>query len=84
MDERPTCKARELAPFALVAFGLPFLMGIPLGIAQKAGYATDAFANAQMFYPAAGVMLALLVTKKEDNMLPRKFEKMLQVVLKTH
>ena len=71
MDERPTCKARELAPFALVAFGLPFLMGIPLGMAQKAGYATDAFANAQMFYPAAGAMLALLLAGRGEA-LPRR------------
>ena len=45
MNTKPACTARELVPFALIAFGLPFLMGVPLGMAQRAGYATDAFAN---------------------------------------
>ena len=39
-------------------------MGIPLAIAQRAGYNTDVFPNAQMFYPAAGVMLAYFLTRR--------------------
>ncbi len=72
MNTKPACTARELVPFALIAFGLPFLMGVPLGMAQRAGYATDAFANAQMFYPAAGAMAALLLTRPKGA-LPRRF-----------
>lgn len=64
---------RQLLIFALVAFGVPYLMGIAMGAGFYAGSDVSVFPNAQMFYPAAGVMLALLVTKKEDNMLPRKF-----------
>ncbi len=52
---------------------MPYLMGIAMGAGFYAGSDVSVFPNAQMFYPAAGVMLALLVTKKEDNMLPRKF-----------
>lgn len=72
MNTKPACTARELVPFALIAFGLPFLMGVPLGMAQRAGYATDAFANAQMFYPAAGAMAAMLLTWPKGA-LPRRF-----------
>ena len=72
MNTKPACTARELVPFALIAFGLPFLMGVPLGMAQRAGYATDAFANAQMFYPAAGAMAVLLLTWPKGA-LPRRF-----------
>ena len=64
---------RQLLIFALVAFGVPYLMGIAMGAGFYAGSDVSVFPNAQMFYPAAGVMLALFVTKKEDNMLPRKF-----------
>lgn len=72
MAEQPRCTARELVPFALIAYGLPFLMGIPLAIAQRAGYPTDAFANAQMYYPAAGAIAALLLTGQAKTM-PRRF-----------
>lgn len=64
---------RQLLIFALVAFGVPYLMGIAMGAGFYAGSDVSVFPNAQMFYPAAGVMLALFVTKKEDNMMPRKF-----------
>ena len=70
--DKSTSTARELAPFALVAYGIPFLMGIPLAIAQRAGYPTDLFANAQMYYPAAGAIAALLLTRQADAM-PRRF-----------
>ncbi len=72
MEDSPRCTARQLVPFALVAYGLPFLMGIPLAIAQRAGYPTDIFANAQMYYPAAGAIAALLLTGQADAM-PRRF-----------
>ena len=72
MEDSPRCTARQLVPFALIAYGLPFLMGIPLAIAQRAGYPTDIFANAQMYYPAAGAIAALLLTGQADAM-PRRF-----------
>lgn len=55
---------RELTIFFVVAFAVPYLMGIPLAISQRAGNDTSCFANAQMFYPAAGVMLAYLLAKR--------------------
>lgn len=72
---------RQLKIFLLVAFGFTFLMGIPLGIAQRAGLAVDVFPNAQMYYPAAGVMLACLLTGRtaaqeaagQAPLLPKRF-----------
>ena len=63
---------RQLLIFALVAFGVPYLMGIAMGAGFYAGSDVSVFPNAQMFYPAAGVMLALLVTKCEHAKRMRK------------
>lgn len=62
---------REFTIFFVVAFGVPYLMGIPLGLSQRADNDTSVFANAQMFYPAAGVMLAYLLTRRPH--LPARF-----------
>ena len=64
---------RQLLLYALIAFGLPALLALPLGLTQRAGYPVDVFPNAQMYYPAAGVMLALLVTRRDGAPLPRRF-----------
>ena len=58
---------RQLKIFLLEAYGFTFLMGLPLGIAYKLGLDTYPFPNAQMFYPAAGVMLACLVTRRRPG-----------------
>ena len=49
---------KELTVFALCAYAIPFLMMPILYICLPNGQDTSIFANAQMFYPAAGVMLA--------------------------
>ena len=49
---------KELTVFALCAYAIPFLMMPLLYICLQNGRDTSIFANAQMFYPAAGVMLA--------------------------
>lgn len=64
---------KELILFLAVAFGLPYGMGVPLAFCQRTGLPVDVFPNAQMFYPAAGAMLALLLTRREDVRLPRLF-----------
>ena len=55
---------RQLVIFALVAFALPYLLGILLGILMGIGYYggsdVSVFPSSQMYYPAAGAMLALL------------------------
>lgn len=64
---------KQLIIFAAAAFGLPILMGILMGIGYYQGNDIIAFPNAQMYYPAAGVMLALLFTKRKEELLPKKF-----------
>ena len=64
---------RQLIIFGLVAFVLPYLLGIPMGLAYHAGSDVSAFPSAQMFYPAAGAILAILLTRREDKTIPRKF-----------
>lgn len=64
MNTSTQSNKRELTVFFVIAFAVPYLMGIPLGISQRAGNDTSCFANAQMFYPAAGVMLAYLLAKR--------------------
>lgn len=64
---------KRLAVFLIIAYGVTFLMGFLMwyGSGQK----TDlyVFPVAQMMYPAAGVMLGYLLTKKQDADLPKWF-----------
>ena len=62
---------KELTVFALCAYAIPFLMMPLLYICLHNGQDTGIFANAQMFYPAAGVMLAFLLAKRQDT--PKRF-----------
>ena len=59
------------APFALCAYAIPFLMMPLLYICLQNGRDTSIFANAQMFYPAAGVMLAFLLARRQGT--PKRF-----------
>ena len=62
---------KELTVFALCAYAIPFLMMPLLYICLQNGRDTSIFANAQMFYPAAGVMLAFLLARRPDT--PKRF-----------
>ena len=64
---------RQLAIFFAVAFGVPCLMGVAMALVHSMGGSTSVFASTQMFYPAAGAMLALLITRRGDKLLPRRF-----------
>lgn len=64
---------KQLLIFLSVAFVLPYLMGILMGYAYNRGIDVSFFPNAQMYYPAAGIMLAILAVKKEDELVPRRF-----------
>lgn len=68
-----TQEKKQIKIFALVAFGLPVLMGILMGIGFYRGIDVSSFPAAQMFYPAAGVMLALMLTRDKETLLPKKF-----------
>lgn len=62
---------KELTVFALCAYAIPFLMMPLLYICLQNGRDTSIFANAQMFYPAAGVMLAFLLARRQGT--PNRF-----------
>ena len=47
---------KQLRIFLSVAFVLPYLMGILMGYAYNRGIDVSFFPNAQMYYPAAGIM----------------------------
>ena len=64
---------KELLIFLLIAFGLPFLMGIPLAILSNEGKNTFSFASAQMFYPTAGLIIAKLICDKDKSLMPKNF-----------
>ena len=64
---------KQLWIFVAVAFGMPVLMGILMGISFYRGNDVSAFPNAQMYYPAAGVMIAVLLTRKKEEKVPIKF-----------
>lgn len=64
---------KQLIIFLAIAFVLPYLMGVLMGYAYKKGIDVSCFPNAQMYYPAAGIMLATLLIKKEDTLVPRRF-----------
>lgn len=67
-----TTTRREWTAFLALTYGLTILMGIPLAYCQRAGYGVDVFPNAQMFYPAAGAMAALLLARPRGE-LPLRF-----------
>ena len=55
---------KQLVTFILTAYGVTFVLGFLMWFFYGRGADLSVFPNAQMFYPAAGVMLAYLVTKK--------------------
>ncbi len=64
---------KQLIIFIIVAYGVTFFMGLFMWYGSKKGVDVSVFPNAQMFYPAAGVMLAYLLTEKKEAGLPKAF-----------
>lgn len=64
---------KELTIYILVAYGITFAMGLLMWYGAARGTDVSAFPNAQMMYPAAGVMLAYLLTRGRDENLPKGF-----------
>lgn len=64
---------KKLWIYASVAFAVPYLMGILLGYSYFRGNDVTAFCNVQMYYPAAGVMLGVLLTAEKGAVIPKKF-----------
>lgn len=64
---------RQLIIFAAVAYGITYVLGLLMWYGYAEGTDLSAFPNAQMMYPAMGVMLAFLLTQREDENVPRAF-----------
>lgn len=64
---------KQLIIFLIVAYGITYLMGLLMWYGNHRQIDLSAFPNAQMMYPAAGVMLAYLLNRKESKKMPRAF-----------
>ena len=64
---------KQLLIFILVAYGVTYAMGLLTWYGSAVSAELSAFPNAQMYYPAAGVMLAYMITRWRDDMLPKWF-----------
>lgn len=73
MEAQQVNSKRQMMIFIGIAIGLPYVLGIFMGLGYSAGIDISVFPNAQMHYPAAAAMLAALVTRKEDRLLPKRF-----------
>lgn len=74
MEMTETVKTkRQIIIFLLVAYGVTYVMGLLTWYGSTIPVEMSVFPNAQMFYPAAGVMLAYLLTRWEDSLLPKWF-----------
>lgn len=58
---------KMLAIFFVIAFGMPVLLGIFMGIAFNRGQDVSAFPLVWMYLPSTAVMVGALVTKDEKN-----------------
>lgn len=59
--------------FFLIAYGITFAMGFFMWYGAAYHMDLNVFPNAQMMYPAAGVMLGFLLFRKKDADLPKWF-----------
>ena len=64
---------KQLLIYVIIAYGITYVMGLLMWYSYGKGLNLSAFPNAQMLYPAAGVMMAYLITKKGDKNLPTAF-----------
>lgn len=64
---------KQLFIYVAIAYGIPYLMGLLMWYGYRNGIDVSVFPNAQMMYPAAGAMLAILITKKEEGQIPKRF-----------
>lgn len=64
---------KQFLIFLLIAYGLTYIMGILTWYGSTIPAEMSTFPTAQMFYPAAGVMLAYLLTEGKDSLVPKWF-----------
>lgn len=59
---------KQLIIYASVAFGITYILGLLMWYGYTAEKSLIVFPNAQMFYPAAGVMVMLIATQKRKEL----------------
>ena len=57
----------QLMIYVIIAYGITYVLGLLMWYGYGKGLDLSAFPNAQMLYPAAGVMMAYLITRKGDK-----------------
>ncbi len=72
MTEQSKAK-KQFIIFLLIAYGVTCITGIMTWYGSTIPTELSIFPSAQMFYPAAGVMLAYLLTQWKDERLPKAF-----------
>lgn len=63
---------KQMIRFLSIAFFPTYALGILMGVGYYRGADLSIFPLAQMLFPAAGVMVAAMTARKNDNLLPRK------------
>lgn len=64
---------KQLMIYVIIAYGITYALGLLMWYGYGKGIDLSAFPNAQMLYPAVGVMMAYLITRKDDKKLPKAF-----------
>ena len=64
---------KQFLIFLLIAYGVTYVMGILTWYGSTIPVEMSIFPSAQMFYPAAGVMLAYMLTEEKDSLVPKWF-----------
>lgn len=72
MEIRNDSKKRIII-YVAIAYGITFLLAFLMWYGSGKGYDLSVFPTAQMLYPAAGVILGLLVTNKGRQKLPKGY-----------
>ena len=73
METNSSCIKKQMMIFFGIAFVLPYMLGILMRYGYSNGIDLTVFPTAQMLYPAAGAILAILIMRKGDELIPRRF-----------
>ena len=71
--ENKSLNRKRLIVFAIVAYGITYLMMIPMYIGKQRGIDLTQIVDAQMCSPAAGVALGFLLFFKDEKRVPKLF-----------
>ncbi len=78
-EENKSVDKKRLFAFIAIAYGVSFLMMIPMYIGKTKGLDLTQIVNAQMCSPAAGVALGYLLFMKGERKVPRFFMSVLLI-----